>query len=174
MYNPRRFTNEESSCMPNNETIANWMKTKVFTIQSGAPLTDAVALMVGRKFGTLPVLDSEGRHIGTLSLSDIIHRFLPDFVSLLDNIDFVIDFGALTLPSEEESRAELARPVDDLMEEPVSVEQDCSLARALSVMEKHELVDLPVVQDGRVIGIASWVDVGRAFLTATLKLPARD
>lgn len=159
--------------MPHTGTIADWMKKTVYTIQSGATLEQAVQQMVQLKIGTLPVLDSDGRHLGTLSLSDIIHRFLPDFVSLLDNIDFVIDFGALSLPSEEECRVELARRVDEAMEAAVSVEEDCSLARALAVMEKHQLVDLPIVRDGRVIGIASWVDVGRAFLVSALRLQSK-
>ncbi len=156
--------------MPETQTIQAWMKTKVFTIQSGATLDEAVRLMVANSFGTLPVLDGAGSHIGTLSLADVIHQLLPDFLSLLKNIDYVVDYGALSLPPEDERQALLNLTVDALMEPPLSLEEDCSLARALALMEKHAKADLPVVRAGVVIGIVSWVDVGRAFLTATLQL----
>ncbi len=50
------------------------------------------------------------------------------------------------------------------MKEPTAVEEDSSLIKALSLMIKHDLIDLPVVRDGRLVGIASRVDIGRAFL----------
>jgi CBS domain-containing protein len=35
-------------------------------------------------------------------------------------------------------------------------------------MEKHRMRDLPVVKEGKLIGIASRVDIGRAFLSSWL------
>jgi CBS domain-containing protein len=58
--------------------------------------------------------------------------------------------------------------VADIMEEPVSVAEDCTLIRALSFMEKYRIRDLPVVKEGRLVGIASRVDIGRAFLSSWL------
>jgi CBS domain-containing protein len=58
--------------------------------------------------------------------------------------------------------------VADIMDEPVSVEDDCTLIRALSFMEKYRIRDLPVVKEGKLVGIASRVDIGRAFLSAWL------
>jgi CBS domain-containing protein len=55
--------------------------------------------------------------------------------------------------------------VADIMEEPISVENDCELIRALSFMHKYKIRDLPVVEDGKLVGIASRVDIGRAFLS---------
>jgi CBS domain-containing protein len=50
------------------------------------------------------------------------------------------------------------------MEEPVAVEGDSSLIKSLAILEKKGLFDLPVVDDGKLIGIASRVDIVRAFL----------
>jgi CBS domain-containing protein len=51
------------------------------------------------------------------------------------------------------------------MEEPISVENDCELIRALSFMHKYQIRDIPVVERGKLVGIASRVDIGRAFLS---------
>jgi len=55
-----------------------------------------------------------------------------------------------------------------VLTEPVSVEDDCALIRALSFMEKNRIRDLPVVKEGKLVGITSRVDIGRAFLSTWL------
>ena len=57
---------------------------------------------------------------------------------------------------------------------PVVVEDTCELIRALSVMEKHNLGDLLVVKEGKLVGIASRVDIGRAFLISWPISPADE
>lgn len=146
-------------------SVGDWMKREVVSVRSSTRVKAAAALLVERRVGTLPVVDAAGVLIGMTSMTDITEIFLPDFVSLLANIDFVKEYGALeTLSSEDLAQAETML-VADIMKAPVAVEEDCSLIRALSVMEKHNLQDLPVVKEGKLVGITSWVDIGRAFLT---------
>ncbi|MFQ5932352.1 MAG: CBS domain-containing protein, partial [Nitrospiraceae bacterium] len=59
--------------------------------------------------------------------------------------------------------------VTDVMNEPVAIEEDAGLVHALSVMEKHNLSDLVVIREGKLVGIASHVDIGRAFMTEFTK-----
>ncbi len=146
--------------------IGAWMKRGVVAVHASASVKEAAALLVDRKVGTLPVVDEAGKLIGVTSISDIYQIFLPDFVSLLADIDFVKDFGALETPSAEDLERAETLTVADIMVTPVAIKEDCSLIRALSVMEKHNLRDLLVVKEGKLVGIASRVDIGRAFLTA--------
>ncbi|MDH3944767.1 MAG: CBS domain-containing protein [Anaerolineae bacterium] len=154
--------------------IGDWMKPRVISIQSDANVKEAAQLMVDNKVGTLPVLDEQGKLVGELSIADVVDLLLPDFVSLVENIDFVKDFGAFKIRSHaDEERAE-ATPVTELMEDAVSVEADCSLVRGLSIMRKHNLRDVPVIRDDQLVGLASWVDLGRAFLEHSLFLDEED
>ena len=51
------------------------------------------------------------------------------------------------------------------MRPPISVEQTCGLLRASALLRHHDLLDLPIVTpDGRLVGIASRVDIGAALL----------
>jgi CBS domain-containing protein len=152
--------------------IGTWMKRNVVTVQASASIREVAALLVDRKVGTLPVVDEAGVLIGILSITDIIHLFLPAAISLVDDIDFVKDFGAIKKPSKRDLKQAETLVVIDIMEQPVSVDEKCSMLRALSMMEKHNLQDLPVVtQDGHLVGIASRVDIGRALLTNWLNTP---
>lgn len=144
--------------------IKESMKQEVVTIGPEASLQEAAARMVERRVGTLPVVDAQQRLIGIVSITDILHIFLPDVLPMLHDVDFVKDFGALESPSLHDVEQAKAKHVREIMKEPVAVEEDCELLRALAVMETHNLTDLPVVHEGRLVGIASRADIGRRFL----------
>jgi CBS domain-containing protein len=144
------------------------MKRKVIYGHPEMTVREAALLMAENNVGTLPVVDEESILIGVTTMRSVIQIFLPDFVALLSNIKFVKDYGDLGTPSQQDIQRADSLTVADIMEEPVSVEIDCTLVRALSFMDKYRIRDLPVVQEGKLVGIASRVDIGRAFLSAWL------
>lgn len=151
------------------EQIGSWMKREVVSITPDATLREVAALILEKRVGTLPVVDNGGTLVGAISINDIVKLFLPDFVAVMDEIDFVHDYGDLENTSAEDRQRAKMLHVSDLMEEPVSMEEDAGLVHALSVMEKHNLKDLIVTRGGKLVGIASQVDIGRAFLTEFTK-----
>ena len=151
------------------EQIGKWMKREVVSISPDATIREVAALILEKRIGTLPVVDDEGTLVGTVSIDDIVKMFLPDFVAVMDEIDFVHDYGDLENTTEEDRQRARTLQVSDVMEEPVALEDDAGLVHALSVMEKHNLSDLIVIREGKLVGIASHVDIGRAFLTEFTK-----
>lgn len=150
--------------MEHQPIIMNWMKWGVISVRPHTSIEQAAELIVEKRIGTLPVIDDDGMLVGVAHLRDLIQLFMPDFVSLLADIDFVKDYGNLGAPSEEEKAKIVAMTISDIMKEPVAVEEDASLTHALAVMENHRLRDICIVTDGVLVGIASEVDIGRAFL----------
>ena len=144
------------------------MKEKVITGNPEMTVREAALLMAENNVGTLPVVDGTSTLIGVTTMRAVTHIFLPDFVDLLSNIEFIKDFGNLGTPTHESIKRADSLTVADIMKEPVSVEVDCSLIRALSVMDNHKIRDLCVVKEGKLVGIASRVDIGRAFLSSWL------
>jgi CBS domain-containing protein len=144
------------------------MKHNVITGHPEMTVREAALLMAENNVGTLPVVDEASQLVGVTTMQAVIHIFLPDFVDLLSNIDFVKDYGDLGTPTQESIQQAESLMVSDIMEEPVSVEIDCTLIRALSYMDKYRIPDLPVVEQGKLVGIASRVDIGRAFFSTWL------
>ena len=143
--------------------IRNCMKKNVFWIPATAAVRDAVTLLVARHIGLLPVLDADQRPIGVLGLRDLLNLALPSSFALLDDVDFIGDFGALEayIPGEDV----LSQPITALMRLATVVREDSGLLRAYAIMLQHDLHDLPVIdQDGRLAGIASRVDIGTRIL----------
>lgn len=145
--------------------IAAVMKRQVVSISDQATLEQAIRKLVEARVGMLPVVDAGRTLVGILTLRDVLHLAFPSLTDKFRDYDFVHDFGALELGSiTEEQRA---KPVVELMSEPTSVPADTGLLRAEATMRQHDLRDLPVVDaQGRLVGLASWVDVGVAYLDA--------
>lgn len=145
------------------KTVGNCMKHAVISITTRSTVREAIQTCVRYHIGTLPVIDSAGRLVGTLRLADMIGLGMPDFLQFIENIEFIHTFGAMELQHPDASV--MNQPVTALMKDPVWVEQDAGLLRASALLYKHQLTDVPVVDDQhRLVGIASRVDIGVALL----------
>lgn len=144
--------------------IRDCMKREVISIPSTTTVREAAGVVVERHIGLLPIVDDQGRLIGVVGLHNLLTLELPDFVNFITDVDFVHDFGAV-----ETTRPEpylLEQPVSTLMQVAISVDEECGLLRAYALMLQHRLLDLPVVaKDGRLVGLASRVDIGAAILS---------
>jgi CBS domain-containing protein len=144
--------------------IKDCMKREVISISSTTTVREAARMVVERHIGLLPIVDDAGRLIGIVRLYDLLTLELPDFVNFISDLDFVHDFGAV-----ETTRPEpylLEQRVSTLMQPAIEVEEECGLLRAYALMLQHKLLDLPVVaKDGRLVGLASHVDIGVAILS---------
>ncbi len=144
--------------------IRDCMKRNVISATVDTTLSEAATRLTRHHVGMLPIIDEENRVVGLLGLADILELLLPDFVRLIDNLDFVHDFGVL-----ESARIDTemgTRLISEIMREPVTIEETAGLLRAYTMMLQHEIHDLPVVgSDGKLVGIASRVDIGTAVLS---------
>lgn len=149
------------------------MKHRVVSIGPDASLMDAAKLMYKENVGTLPVVDDKGHLVGITNMRKVIRFFLPDFINVVEDVDFVRDFGAIDIPSPVDIKKSHQIKIADYMDEAVSVEEDASLMRGLALMITHDLQDVPVVRNGKLVGIVSRVDIGRAFLHTWLETPKK-
>lgn len=145
--------------------IRDCMKRKVVSIPVTLTIREAAAVFVRAHVGLLPVVGENEKLIGVLGLRDLLMLELPDFVNFVADVDFVHDFGAVetTRPAAEV----LDKSITTLMKPPITVNEDSGLLRAYALMVQHNLHDIPVVsKEGKLVGMASRVDIGTAILSA--------
>jgi CBS domain-containing protein len=146
-------------------TVTACMKKHVVSIPVTATIREAAEIIVGKHIGLLPVVDKNDKPIGVIGIRDLLTLELPDFVSFVADVDFVHDFGAVE--TTRPSARTLGKSVKTLMKPAIFVDEDCGLLRAYALMLQHNLHDMLVVsKDGKLIGIASRVDIGVAILSA--------
>jgi CBS domain-containing protein len=141
------------------------MKRNVVSIPVDATVREAAAIFVKKHIGLLPIVDKNDKPVGIIGMRDLLKLELPDFVNLVADVDFVHDFGAVE--ETRPSASVLNKTVKSLMRPMLAVEEDCGLLRAYALLLQQNLHDMPVVsKEGKLIGIASRVDIGAAILNS--------
>jgi CBS domain-containing protein len=136
------------------------MSRPVVTVTPETPIEEAARLMLLSHIGGLPVVDAAGRLIGIVSDGDFIRpaeagtgRNRGRWLGLLMNRDR--DVSDLLHVH--------GRTVGDIMtSDPVTVTEDTALADIVQVMEDRNVKRLPVVNDGRPVGMVTYADFVRA------------
>jgi CBS domain-containing protein len=146
--------------------VAQVMTTEVLTFSPDETVEAAMKTMVERNVDGAPVVGQDGKVVGMITTGDLIVQesqvHVPTVISL---------FGAyLELPSshrrfEQDLRKALGGKVADVMhKDPRTVDDDATLETAATLMHDHDVSRLPVVRDGRLVGIVSRTDILRAIL----------
>ncbi len=139
------------------------MKRNVFSIHENEIIANAAKLFVNHRIGTLPVVDGSNKLIGILTLQCVLKIVMPDFVNLVGNFEFLNNFGAME--ARVPLQKELDRPIKEIMLKPFSVNENWSLLHAAAMLNKENVIDIPVVNDdGILVGLASHVDIGTALI----------
>ena len=145
--------------------IRDCMKRNVVSISETSTIRESAAVFVKEHVGLLPIVDQNNKLVGVVGLRDLLSLELPDFINFVADLDFVHDFGAVetTRPSAEV----LGKSIKTLMHPPITVSEDSGLLRAYALMLQHQLHDMPVISnDGKLVGMASRVDIGTAIVSA--------
>ena len=152
--------------MPRSTPVRSVMTTDVVTFAPDEPIGEATKRLLDRDIDGGPVVDAGGAVVGMLTTDDLLVQetklHYPTVVSL---------FGAyLELPSshrqfEEDLRRAVGATVGEVREDErvITCGPDDSLERAATLMHEHRVSRLPVLEDGRLVGIIGRTDIIRAI-----------
>jgi CBS domain-containing protein len=143
--------------------IGQCMKRQVISVPETSTVREVAAIFVEKHVGLLPVVTEDHSLVGVVGLRDLLALGLPDFMRLVKDVDFVHDFGAVE--TTHLAPSVLDRSIRTLLKPAITVQEDSGLLRAYALMLQQDLHDMPVVSaDGRLVGIASRVDIGAQIL----------
>jgi CBS domain-containing protein len=145
--------------------VADLMTRDVVTVVPGTPFKDVVQTLIDHHISAVPV-SADGDVVGIVSEADLLpkeERMNRRFGPLLEG------------PRHRRSRVKgAATTASDVMTSPVvTISSQATLAEAARLMEKHAVKRLPVVDDGRLVGIVSRADILRVFLVDDEELRRR-
>lgn len=151
-------------------TIRDMMTTRVVTVHRETGLKEVARLLVDHRISGVPVVDVHGAVIGVLTEAD----FLPK-----EQGGGAVQHRRLAglFRDSAESRAQRARIVatraDEAMTCPaITIEAHQPVSEAARLMMVHHVNRLPVVEEGRLVGIVSRADLLRAFIRSDAELEA--
>ena len=122
------------------------MTERVTSVAPDAPLDATAGILVGERLGGVPVVDGDGRVIGFVSETDLLAALLRGESP---------DTAAGEIMSRHPIVIDEFAPTDDVM----------------GVLRESQIHHLPVVREGRLVGIITPHDVLRFFVDHVLPKP---
>lgn len=108
---------------------------------------DMARTMTERGFGDVPIIDDDKKLVGIVTEFDLVKMLMQSK-----------DIKEITAK-------------DIMTSDPVVVTGESSMSEIIDLIETKHLIRLPVVKDGKLVGIVARRDVILAFLNATEKPP---
>lgn len=127
--------------------VRDWMTPNPVTVAADASLLKAYDVMHQHQIRRLPVVDAQEQLCGIITRSDI-YQFMPFFRGELDHTDVVFALAGQT--------------VEDVMTaQPITVTPDDPVRQVAQHMIMRKISGVPVVSDGRVVGMITESDIFR-------------
>ncbi|NEK55288.1 CBS domain-containing protein, partial [Rhizobium leguminosarum] len=143
------------------------MTSPPITVTASCSVAEAAKRMLDNKISGLPVVDANGALVGIVSEGDFLRR---SELNTERKRSWLLEW--LTSPGKiaDEYVRTHGRRVEEVMTVPVSaIAPTASISDAVRLMERQDIKRLPVVTDGRLVGIVARSDLLRALSKA---LPA--
>jgi CBS domain-containing protein len=151
------------------------MTTQVITVDPKTSVQALALLLAERRISGVPVVDSDSRLVGIVSEGDLLHRVETGTERLagrrrswwLDTIASDRDLARDYVKSH-------ARIVKDIMTpDVISVTDTTDLAEIAMLLETKRIKRVPVLREGKLVGIVSRANLVRALAAAESE-PATD
>ena len=141
------------------------MTKAVVSVHPGTPVREIARLLLDKGISAVPVVDNDGAPIGMVSEGDLIR---PDQAArearrewwlemLAEGEQLSPEFLAWVHSQKRAARAIMSAPV-------ITVSESAEVGEIARLLVAHRIKRVPVVRDGRVIGIVAREDLLRTLL----------
>lgn len=139
------------------------MQRDVRTVGPDATVEEVAAILAEAGFTGLPVVDEENRVVGIVTEADLLVRVkrlnLPKYFPFLGGVIFLEN---PTRFEDELRKATAARVSEVMTKDVITVSEDTPVQDVATILVEHRINRLPVVRDGKLVGLITRDDVIRA------------
>lgn len=139
------------------------MARDVVTVRPDLPVTALARLLTDRGISSVPVTTPEGALLGIVTEADLLRRLAAEEDAPVGWLGRIFGNASTAALNYARTHGLLAR--DLMTTKLVTVDPDTTVAHCARLMEEHRIKRLPVLRDGRLVGIISRADLLRAVLS---------
>jgi CBS domain-containing protein len=152
--------------MPRTTLVRQVMTTDVLAFRPEDTVESAARLLSERRLGGGPVVDAEGNVLGLLEDDDLIVQDAKlHFPTVITVLGAYIELPSSHRHFEEDLRKAVGATVADVMDANApTCTEDNTLEQVATVMHDRNVSRLPVVREGKLVGIISRGDIVRALV----------
>jgi CBS domain-containing protein len=129
------------------------MVRDVVTVRPDDDVAEAIKLLMVNDISALPVVNVSGTVVGVLSEADLMHR--PEIGTekhLPRWLEAIMPASGLAHDFAKAHGREVAEVMSDTV---ISAAEETPLGEVATLLEKHRIKRLPVLRDGKLVGIVS-------------------
>ena len=144
------------------------MTREVVTLSPEMDILEATRMLLDNQINGAPVVDSAGRLVGILCQSDLIaqQKRLP-LPSLFTFLDGLIPLSSTKQLEKEVSKIAATTVAQAMTGNPVTVSPETGIEALAGLMVDNSFHTLPVVVDGKLVGIVGKEDVLKTLIATT-------
>jgi CBS domain-containing protein len=142
--------------------VRDIMDSDPATVRPDTRVEDVVRTLRENELPGVPVIDADGRVVGMVTEADLVlpddegDLHIPHYINLFGGTVFLEPLSRF----EDRLRKAFASKADDMMtRDPETVTPDTTVREAARVIHESGHNRLPVVEDGRLVGVVTRVDV---------------
>lgn len=142
---------------------ADVMVSDVITVRADTSVEEIAKILLANRISAVPVVDEAGALVGIISEGDLIHRAEAGTER---HRSWWLEMLVVKRTLAYEFIKSHARKAADLMTRRViSVKPGTPLHEIASLLEKHRIKRVPVVDDGKLVGIVSRANLVQALVS---------
>jgi CBS domain-containing protein len=142
--------------MHHTTTASEIMTSTIHSVRPSDPVRKVVGLLCKHRISGVPVVDGKGRLAGLISERDVLEAMYPDRPELRQR-------RAGTPGGRGEREVGSIASSEIMVREVITAAPDTDILRLASMMAVNKIRRIPIVEEGRLIGIVSQGDVYRAI-----------
>lgn len=140
------------------------MTTNVITVSPNESVQEVAELLLRHRISAVPVIDQSGKPIGIVSEGDLLRRAEVG----TDRhrswwLRLLVGNEAL---AAEYVKAHATKVADVMTKKVIAADPKTPLSEVATLLERHSIKRVPIVENGRLVGIVSRANLVQAFATA--------
>lgn len=141
------------------------MKRDLLTISPDTHVTEAAKLLLEKHINGLLVVDEDGRLVGILCQSDLVaQQMRMPMPSVFNLLDGWIPIGSPASLEKEVRKIAAIKVAEAMTTNPITVNPETSLEEIATLMVSKSFHTLPVLEQGKLVGIIGKEDVLRTLI----------
>jgi CBS domain-containing protein len=143
------------------------MTRPVVTVPADATVWAAADILLGARISAAPVVDADGRMIGIVSEADLMSR--PETGTVPGRSWLQRLLADESVLARDYMRSHSHHVADVMTRRVVAAEERTELKEIANLMQRHNIKRLPVLRDGKVVGIVSRANLLQGLLARELR-----
>lgn len=151
------------------------MTTDVATVSAYTPVEQVARFLLDRHISAAPVVDDDDHLVGIVSEGDLMHR--AEIGTERQRSWWLSWFASREEVASDYVKSHGHRASDVMTRDVIVVHEDTPLGEVAALLERRRIKRVPVVRDGKLVGIVSRADILRALAAQkhkALETPSGD